>query len=239
MNGVRSVRPRFYFSLRSPYSWLAWHDLLRDHWDLAEQLDWRPFFEPDSHSSALLAAAGGRFPYTPMSKAKSLYVLQDVKRLAAERGLSFRWPVDRNPIWEVPHLAYLVAARHGRGQDFITAAARARWHEGRNVCDPAVVASWGDELGIDGSELAGAADDPLMRAQGVQALLEIQRDGVFGVPFFTLRHQKFWGVDRLVAFTEAVKRRRESSVAPVPAGAERLGLRKDGSVDDGHAGGCG
>jgi 2-hydroxychromene-2-carboxylate isomerase len=126
----------------------------------------------------------------------------------------------------------------GRGQDFIVAAARARWQQGLDICDPAVVASWADELGIDGAELAGAVDDPVTRAQGVQALLQIQREGVFGVPFFTVRHEKFWGVDRLAAFAGALERRRESP-DPVPAGAERLGLRRDGSVDDGHAGGCG
>jgi 2-hydroxychromene-2-carboxylate isomerase len=234
----RKAAPRFYFSLRSPYSWLALHDLRTGYRAVADQVEWRPFFEPDARSSALLAEAGGQFPYTPMSKEKHLYILQDVKRLAADRGLQFGWPVDRAPVWEVPHLAYLVAARHGRGRDFVTSAARARWQEGLDICDPAVVASWGGELGLDGDALAAAADDPAVRAEGVRALLAIQRDGVFGVPFFAVAHEKFWGVDRLPAFAAAVARAGEARL-PAPAEAERPVLAATGSVDDGHAGGCG
>ncbi|MFD3697137.1 hypothetical protein ACFWUZ_13460 [Streptomyces sp. NPDC058646] len=41
--GSRRRRPpRFYFSLRSPYSWLAYRDLHERHPDVADVLEWRP-----------------------------------------------------------------------------------------------------------------------------------------------------------------------------------------------------
>ncbi|MFI9152067.1 2-hydroxychromene-2-carboxylate isomerase [Streptomyces sp. NPDC053367] len=235
--GRASAPPRFYFSLRSPYSWLAYRDLLDRYDGLADRLEWRPFFEPDELSAKALAEAGGSFSYVAMSRAKHLYILQDVRRLTRERGLRMTWPVDRDPVWEVPHLAYLAAADEGRGRDFVDAAYRARWQEGRDICDRAVVGELARELGLDADRLASAADDPGFRARGVQALLAVDRDGVFGVPFFVDRYDKYWGTDRLAAFAEAVTARTAPPAEPPRAAPEEHVPAPAG--DAGHAGGCG
>ncbi|MFF6995693.1 2-hydroxychromene-2-carboxylate isomerase [Streptomyces sp. NPDC008313] len=237
--GRRRRPPRFYFSLRSPYSWLAYRDLLDRYPATAEAVEWVPFFEPDETSRTLLDEAGGSFPYTPMSPEKHRYILQDVRRLAAERGLAFSWPVDREPVWEVPHLGYLVAARHGRGARYIELAARARWELGLDVCDRKVVAGFADELGLDPVQLADASDDPEVRAEGVRVLLEIQRDGVFGVPFFVDHYDKYWGVDRLPAFAAALGAGADDGLAGSPDTSGLPLPPSAPSVDDGHAGGCG
>lgn len=230
--------PRFYFSLRSPYSWLAYRALLDAHPDIAAIVEWRPFFEPDPVSERMLADAGGAFPYTPMSRAKHLYVLQDIGRLAKARGVRLAWPVDREPVWEVPHLAYLVALREGHGPEYIAAAYHARWEQGRNICDPAVVADIARGIGVDADAAASAADDPELRREGVRLLLDICTDGVFGVPFFVHGYSRFWGLDRLPAFVAHLRARtaparRMPQAVPAAVG---LGPR---STDDGHAGGCG
>ena len=233
---ARSARPVFYFSLRSPYSWMAHHDLVTTHPAVADRLEWRPFWEPDRASEALLAAAGGRFVYTPMSREKHLYILQDVRRLSLARGLRVAWPLDRAPRWEVPHLAYLAADRLGAGRVFVAAAYRARWEEGRDICDPATMLTIGDEIGVDGTLLAAAADDPGLAGRATEALLAIDRDSVFGVPFFVLGRERFWGIDRLPAFLDLVAGGSDPAPPPpvlvpsVPVGR---------SIEDGHAGGCG
>ncbi|HEX5741026.1 MAG TPA: DsbA family protein, partial [Pilimelia sp.] len=132
---AKAGQRRFYFSFRSPYSWLAYRDLLDRHAGAADRLSWIPYWDPDERSQELLAADGHTFPYTVMSRAKHLYVLQDVARLTGDRGLAVTWPVDRDPVWEVPHLAYLVAQREGEGREFIRRVYRARWEEGRDICD--------------------------------------------------------------------------------------------------------
>ncbi|MDQ1026950.1 2-hydroxychromene-2-carboxylate isomerase [Streptomyces umbrinus] len=231
--------PRFYFSLRSPYSWLAYRDLIDRYPRTAEAVEWVPFFEPDELSRKLLAEAGGAFPYTPMSAEKHRYILQDVRRLAAGRGLEFTWPVDREPVWEVPHLGYLAAARHGRGPEFVALAARARWELGLDICDRTVIAGFAGELGLGQEELACAADDSSLRAEGVRVLLEIQRDGVFGVPFFVDHYDKYWGVDRLPDFVAAIEERTAADPAGVPGVSGTPLPPSVSSVDDGHAGGCG
>ena len=130
---------RFYFNLRSPYSWLAQHDLLERYPDVAQAVAWRPFWEPDERSEQQLATAGGRFLYSPMSREKHFYILQDVRRLAEDRGLSVRWPIDRSPRWEAAHLPFFLAEQSGVGQEYVAAVSKARWQLGRDICDPAVI----------------------------------------------------------------------------------------------------
>lgn len=227
--------PRFYFSLRSPYSWLAYRELVVDHPTVASAVEWVPFWEPDAESSRLLAELGGDFPYSTMSRAKSLYVLQDVKRLAIQRGLGFRWPVDRAPVWEIPHLGYLVAERAGLGEEYVALAYRARWEEGRDICDRATVAGIGRELGLNPDEVADASDDPELRAAGAVVLMQICQDGVFGVPFFVHGFSRYWGMERLGAFVAQLDLPPAREL-PTPVGAA-VGVGR--SSDEGHAGGCG
>ncbi|OEU87003.1 isomerase [Streptomyces abyssalis] len=230
--------PRVYFSLRSPYSWLACAELTSRYPDVARASEWRPFWEPDAQSRRMLTEAGGDFPYVAMSRAKHLYVLQDVRRLAKERGLTVSWPLDRDPCWEVPHLAYLLARDEGRGGDFIEAASRTRWAEGGDICDPSVVAGLAAGLTLPQERLAKAASDPGVRERGVAALLDVHKDGVFGVPFFVHGFEKFWGLDRLAAFAASVRGERagdEHHAAPASGGP----VMPAEASDQGHAGGCG
>ncbi|MEU7647503.1 2-hydroxychromene-2-carboxylate isomerase [Streptomyces huasconensis] len=239
MTTTRRPVARWYFSLRSPYSWLAHRQLTNRHPEVAAAVEWRPFWEPDARSAALLAERGGTFPYTPMSKDKHLYILQDVRRLARQAGVEPAWPIDRDPVWEVPHLAYLAASDADLGPRFISRAHQLRWEEGRNICDPAVMAELAAELGLPPDRFARAAEDEELRARGVEALLDVDRDGVFGVPFFVHRREKFWGLDRLDAFVRSVTGSDgdASPDARTEPGPVRVVLGTGG--DQGHAGGCG
>ncbi|WP_280274198.1 2-hydroxychromene-2-carboxylate isomerase [Nocardia wallacei] len=234
MSAHRRRAPRFYFNLRSPYSWLAVCDLDRRYPDVAQAIQWRPFWEPGLRDQKWLTAAGGSFPYSPMTKDKHLYILQDVKRLAADRGLAVRWPVDVAPRWEVAHHPYFIARRHGRELDYVRALGRARWERGEDICDIEVVAAVASELGLTTEEVRGAVDAESIREEATTALLHLDRDGVFGVPFFIAGPEKFWGIDRLPRFADAV-RSAGAAAAPLPEGAPAAMPR----FDDGHAGGCG
>lgn len=228
--------PRWYFSLRSPYSWFAYRELVSDYPELLASIDWLPYWEPDARTSELLDQRGIQLALTHMPRAKNLYILQDAKRLARERGLELAWPIDRDPCWEAPHLGYLVAEEQGAGAEFVAAAYRARWEQGRDICSAEVLGDIAAELEIDAELITGAVDDERLRERGVAYLAAGERDGVFGVPFFVRGGEKFWGVERLSQFA--------ASLGVEPAAAEWLAPAEPAMagtpvLDGGHAGGCG
>ncbi|WP_159943619.1 MULTISPECIES: 2-hydroxychromene-2-carboxylate isomerase [unclassified Nocardiopsis] len=236
--------PRLYFAFRSPFSWMALRRLEELYPEAVDQVEYRPFWEPDEDLLGRLRAGGGEFLYTPMSKAKHLYILYDTKRLAASFGYTMSWPVDVDPWWEVPHLAWLHARREGRAREFYRAVTEARWERGENVCDPAVVRDLAASVGLDGATAAAAASDPDLREEGLRALHDLYQDDVFGVPYFRVGRHRFWGLDRLEAFTDALGLERAEeearpSLARVPVGADGSPASPLPGLDTDTAGGCG
>jgi 2-hydroxychromene-2-carboxylate isomerase len=196
--------PKFYFSFRSPYSWIGARVLHQRIDPKAYGIELVPFFEPDEESTRLLALRGETFLYAPMSRAKHLYILQDIKRIVDRLGYKMTWPVDTAPRWEVSHLGWIVAKKHGKQDDYFWAVYKTRWEEGRDISNPDVIADVARSVGLDGDEVRGAIHDPAIREEGTEALVDICKSGVFGVPFFTLGFKKFWGIDRLEDFLEAL-----------------------------------
>lgn len=234
-------RPRWYFSLRSPYSWFAYRDLTEHYPDMADTLEWIPFWEPDQRTQSMLDERGVQLPIVPMSRAKNFYILQDTRRLARARGWRISWPVDKAPVWEVAHLGWFVADDVGRGRDYVDEVYRARWERNDNISEPATIARIARSLGLDADRVSSAWTDPELRERGVAALLRSHRDGLFGVPFFVHGHERYFGVDRLRAYAAALRGTEladgvdQSWLGDLVELPELVAAGGDG----GHAGGCG
>jgi 2-hydroxychromene-2-carboxylate isomerase len=218
--------PRVYFSFRSPFSWMAMRRLHERLPEAPDVLDFIPFWDPDAQTSRDLEEAGARFHYVQMSKAKHLYILQDTKRLSGRFGYRMAWPIDVDPWWEVPHLAWLKARSDGDEHTLYRALTEARWERGEDICDRDVLAAVAASAGLDGAALAAAAEEPDVRRDGVDALVRAWHDDVFGIPFFIVGRHKFWGLDRLDDFLD--------ELAGIPAG-----VRAGPPLDIDTAGGCG
>jgi 2-hydroxychromene-2-carboxylate isomerase len=80
--------------------------------------------------------------------------------------------------------------------DFIKAAYRAYFAEGRNISETETVLAIADSLGIDARKLAGgiAQDDIKQRLK--QEIDAAMARGVFGSPFMFVDGEPFWGFDR-------------------------------------------
>jgi 2-hydroxychromene-2-carboxylate isomerase len=196
--------PRLYFSFRSPFSWMALHQLEQRLPECRELIEYYPYWEPDSGMRTDLEAQDSGTHYTAMSKAKHLYILQDTKRLAARYGYSMKWPIDIDPQWELPHLAWLRAKHLGHDKAFYDAVTEARWQRAENVCEPEVLRRIAESVGLDGDLLLSSVDDPDLRAEGTRILASAYDDDVFGIPYFKLGPHRFWGLDRLEAFLEVL-----------------------------------
>lgn len=195
-------RPKIYFSLRSPYSWLTIHKLRQAVPDALEVMEWFPYWDPDERTSAGLEAAGGEFHYIQMSRAKHLYMLMDTKRLAQQENFAMSWPVDIDSWWELPHLAWLAARREGLAWEYYDAITEARWGRGDDICTPEVVRAAAEQAGLDPDLAVGAVDDPSIREEGVNCLYQAYMDDIFGIPYLKWGRHRFWGLDRLDAFLD-------------------------------------
>ena len=213
-------RPRLYFSFRSPYSWLMIRRLRAAVPDVFEAVDLIPYWQPDQRTRQELERRGGAFHYVEMSKAKHLYLLADVKRLAEREGAPIVWPVDRRVWWEAPHLAWLLARRLDRGEAFYDALIAARWGAGQDICTPAVIGEAAVRAGIDPEPAVQAPEDPSLREEGVGCLYQAHLDSVFGVPYVRWGRHRFWGFDRVEAFVELWR----PAADPDAAGDEEGGI---------------
>ena len=223
----------YFFSFRSPYSWLA-SIALKRRIEQGNEFELVPFWEPDAVSQKMLASRKGEFPYRKMSDAKHRYILRDIKRLADKFGVAVKWPVDASPWWEPSHLGYLKARELGFGLPFFWGVYRARWQEGADISAPAVIERVCRDIGMSGEEagqVAGAPDSEAIRRWGSDILYRIYREDIFGVPMFTRKRRQYWGLDRLNDFLEML------GSDPLPE--EELPLAKGYPLDFDHAGGCG
>jgi 2-hydroxychromene-2-carboxylate isomerase len=192
--------PRLYFSFRSPYSWLTIKRLREAVPRVDEVMDIYPYWDPDTETSRGLSDRDGEFHYVQMSRAKHLYMLLDTKRLAEQEGLSMAWPVDIDPWWELPHLAWLRARHEGLTWEFYDAITEARWGRGDNICESGVVRAAAEQAGLDPDLAVSAPYDPTIRAEAVECLYQAYLDDIFGIPYLKWGRHRFWGYDRLDAF---------------------------------------
>ncbi|MFH8349164.1 2-hydroxychromene-2-carboxylate isomerase [Streptomyces sp. NPDC018045] len=247
--------PRLYFSLRSPFSWMALRRLEKLYPQAREHIDHRPFWEPGQQITEELTARGHGFHYAQMSRAKHRYILQDTRRLATRLGYRMVWPVDGPcPWWDLPHLAWLKARHIGRHHEAYVLMAAARWERGEDICDAVTLrqalAAGGEELAV----LVEAVHDPQIRAEAVDALATAYDDEVFGIPYFAVGWHRFWGLDRVEDFAAELAGQQPSAptgpdvhtgpagpderTVPLTAPPHQL-LDRLGAYDSDTAGGCG
>ncbi len=231
-------RPRLYFSFRSPYSWLTVHRLRREVPDVFDRLDWFPYWDPDEKTAAALAERGAEFHYVQMSRAKHRYILLDTKRLAERTGLTMAWPIDVDPWWELPHLAWLAARRAGRAVPFYDALVAARWGRGEDICTPEVIGRAAVEAGLDPVAAQHAPDDEEIRAEATDCLAAAYDDDVFGIPYLRWGRHRFWGLDRVDHFLAAWRPEIDPPAAD-PAAGVPAAVVTGAAFDTDTAGGCG
>ena len=189
---------RFYFSFRSPYAWLAAERLESELGDLGVPIERLPIYPTPE-----------LFPNDPARNPDRLaYTVQDILRLARERGLTVRFPPPGDPDWALAHAAFLGAQRHGAEHPFMLAVFRKRFAEGRNLGEDSVIAEAARDAGLDPDAILAAAHSPELRAEAAAGWRRaIERNRIFGVPSFVYAGKLYWGQDRMHFLRSAVERK--------------------------------
>ena len=186
---------RVYFGFRSPYSRLGLHKVVRA--GLPEAIDTVaiPFTAP---------AGGAAFLDPTGSPPKLAYYREDAPRMTMRMGLPIRPPQPFEVDYAPANRAFYAVRAAGRGLPFALAVSDARWGEGRDISDAAVLRDCAAAAGVpDGTDLAADASAAMSADQAL-----VDRDGVFGVPFAVLERgggrERFWGQDRFDLLAEAL-----------------------------------
>jgi 2-hydroxychromene-2-carboxylate isomerase len=171
----------WYFDFISPFAYLQWRRLRRDHPDVA--LNPRPVL-----FAAILNHVGQLGPAEIPEKRRHTYRL--VLWQARQAGTPLAFP-PAHPFNPLPALRLCLAA-----PDRIAAVGALFahiWEHGRQADSIEALADVARALGIDDAAAAIARDDVKreLLANGEEAM----RLGVFGVPTLRVRDELFWGDD--------------------------------------------
>ena len=183
---------RLYFAYNSPYAFLANTRAERELAAHSVELEYRPMYSPRK---------GGGGPN--ISPAKLKYLFEDVGRFAEEYGLS----LNPGPFADTGNACrgFLYAQEKGGAREYHDAVYAARWLEGKDIGDEAVLTEIAERCGLNRGEFLAALKAPRYSDALDQINKDAEADGVFGIPTFLYRGERFWGNDRIEWLIRALK----------------------------------
>lgn len=187
------ARLQFWYEFASTYSYLSAMRIEAAAAARGVIVEWRPFL-----LGPIFKAQGWNTTPFNLYPAKGRYMVRDMERLAAARGLSFRLP-DPFPQNSLKAARWASA---GLGQPWLPAFTRAvylaEFAEGRAIDDASLLNSIATGLGLDPHEISRASDSDEVKSALRRATEDAQARGLFGAPaFVTDDDEVFWGDDRL------------------------------------------
>jgi 2-hydroxychromene-2-carboxylate isomerase len=182
----------YFFATISPFTYLAGNRLEEVAARHGATIRYVPINAP-----ALFPRTGGQVLAERHESRKS-YRLQELRRWSARLGMKLDLSPPYFPVNPAPSsYAVITAAKIGGGDlaGLVQAFPRAVWAEGRNIADEAVVQEIVAAHGFDPKDI----DRGMFTAAETYAdnLEEAVARGVFGVPFYVVGEERFWGQDRL------------------------------------------
>jgi 2-hydroxychromene-2-carboxylate isomerase len=130
--------------------------------------------------------------------AKLAYIQHDTLRLAKAYGIPAKPVAVLDCEWVRPHAAYLYAHDQGRGVPFAKAVFAARFSEAQDIGQDSVIAECAKSVGLDPAATVAAQGEKQLQERVVLGMIQgATQDGIFGVPLFVFRGERFWGNDRI------------------------------------------
>lgn len=182
----------YFLGTNSPWTYLAGQRLQAIAARHGATVRYRPIDPPK-----LFPRTGGQV-LAERHESRRAYRLQELRRWSAALGMPILLQPPFFPVNPAPSSYAILAAQAAGGGDLAGLAAafpRAVWAEGRDIADDGVVREVLAAHGYD----PGLADRGMLAAAEEYAanLEEAVARGVFGVPFYLLGDERFWGQDRL------------------------------------------
>jgi 2-hydroxychromene-2-carboxylate isomerase len=183
----------FWYEFASTYSYLSAMRIEAEGQRAGVAIEWRPFLlGPIFKSQGWATSPFNIYP------AKGRYMVRDVSRIAAQRGLRFRMP-PTFPANGLKAARLAIAAQNfGATREFSRAVFEAAFGRGLDISDDSILTECLSSAGLDVADLRALSVDGVVKAALRRNTDEAQAIGIFGAPSFTTDDgELFWGDDRL------------------------------------------
>jgi len=185
-------RLEFWYEFASTYSYLSAMRIEALASAAGVTLVWKPLL-----LGPIFRAQGWDTSPFNIYPAKGRYMVRDLERLAASRGLPFSMP---SPFPQNSLLAArlaLIGHEEGWGPAFARAVFTAEFGHGASISDRRVLGPILQGLGLDPERLFSRTEEAATKQRLRQQTEEAQELGIFGAPSFLAGGDLFWGDDRL------------------------------------------
>lgn len=175
---------QFYFSFDNPYSYYAnakLHTMLSEY---RVELDYIPLVQLWDlqlfHKEHL----------------EGLYYLEDLKRISQGIGLPFK-PLEQHIDSLIATLGYYYLSQEAPAKRYINLILASRWGNKKDIGNESVLADLVKIMGVQSDQFLDGIQNIAVRKMLEEETRKAEDLGVFDVPFFIFRGEKFFGYDRL------------------------------------------
>ena len=196
-----------FFDCSSPWTYLAFHNLLPLAEELGEAIDWRPILVGGVFNTVNPSVYANREHPVP---AKAAYMLKDLQDWAREAVLTIKMPPTVFPVNSVKAMrACIVLAPEGKLVPFARAAFEAYWGRDEDISRDEVLRGVCRAADVDPAWVFARIAEPDIKLALKANTDEVMARGGFGSPtIFVGRTDMFFGNDRLPLVRAAVIRSR-------------------------------
>ncbi len=182
----------FWYDPASSYSFLSALRIEEMTRQAGVGLIWRPFLlGPIFKEQGWTTSPFNLYP------AKGRYMVRDIERIAASRGLGFHLPAVFPANSLKAARTAMVGAEDGWIAPFTRALFTAQFVDRADISDQKVLERILDDLGLDATAVLRQTESLDLKQKLKDQTAEAARLGVFGAPTFTAHDEIFWGDDRL------------------------------------------
>jgi 2-hydroxychromene-2-carboxylate isomerase len=150
---------------------------------------------------AKVFSATGGVPVAQRPPQRQAYRLAELQRWSKFLNIPLTLHPKFFPVSGEPGAKLILAALHKNGTDkaleLAFALGRAVWSEEKNIADEATLIAIADNTGLEGKTLLAHSASEAVAADYAKNTEEALNTNVFGVPWYRVGDQGFWGQDRL------------------------------------------
>ena len=183
----------YYYSHLSPWTYMGHQRII----DAAKRSGATLNFKPID-TGKIFAASGG-LPLAKRPVQRRNYRLVELRRWRDESGVHLNLQPKFHPVPDRCSALVAIAATLS-GLDIgplSLALMRGCWAEEKNLADEDTVAAITSSIGLDGAALLEKSKSDEVAAKLEKYTEDAMEDGVFGMPWYQVDGEPFWGQDRL------------------------------------------